>query len=275
MRTTILGMAWVTALLLAGGCATLRGIAQKPEVRFAGVSLEHMTLFEATPVFNFKMTNPNPVRISAKRISYKMKINDRKFVNGVADKGKRIGPGASEIISVPVTIDYLDLFDTFSELDRSEQIRYELSGGIDVGPFTVPFGHKGALTAPKLPKISLKDVAVSDISLTGAKVQLVLGILNDNPFAVKLNGLEYGVKLRGKTFAQGEMLTVPPVNENGVSTVTIPLDINFFKLGRSVYALLREASSGYELTGEMRFDIPKLGERRIPFREEGEVSVRK
>jgi LEA14-like dessication related protein len=272
---TMKKMVWVIVLLLAGGCATLQGIVRKPEVRFAGVSLDHMSLFEATPVFNFKMTNPNPVRIAVERVSYSMKINDRKFVNGVVNKGSRIGSNDSEIVSVPVTIDYLDLFETLTELNRSELIRYELSGDFDVGPFRIPFGHEGSLMAPRLPKISLENVLVSDISLTRADVRLVLGIENNNPFAVKLNGLEYGIKLGGETFARGEMEAVPAVDENGVATVSIPLTINLFKLGRSVYALLKEASSGYELTGEMRFEIPELGEKRVPFSRRGNVPVSK
>ena len=260
-------------LLLAGGCATLQGIVQKPEVRFAGVSLDHMTLFEATPVFNFKMTNPNPVRIAVGAITYNMTVNDRKFVNGVADRGEKIKAGESEIVSVPVNINYLDLFETFTEFNASEQVRYNLSGDIDVGPFQIPFGHEGTLTVPKLPKISLKNVAVSDISLTRAKVQLILGIENNNPFAVKLNGLQYGLKLGGKEFARGEMRAVPAVDEKGVSTLTIPMKVNFFKLGRSVYRLLKETSSMYELSGEMKFDIPRLGEKRIPFSQTGSVPV--
>ncbi len=263
----------MTALLLAGGCATLQGIVQKPEIRFAGVSLDHMTLFEATPVFKFEMSNPNPVRIAVGAIKYNMIINDRKFVNGVADKGRRIGAEASEIVSVPVNINYLDLFETITDFNTSEQVRYELSGDIDVGPFEIPFGHRGTLMVPKLPEISLKNVAVSDISLTRAKIQLVLGIRNNNPFAVKLNGLQYGIKLGGKDFVRGEMRAVPAVDEQGVSTVTIPMNVNFFKLGRSVYRLLKETSSMYELTGEMKFDIPKLGEKRVPFRQMGNVPV--
>lgn len=269
MRNTV----WLAALLLAGGCATLQGIVQKPEIEFAGVSLDHMTLFEATPVFKFKMTNPNPVRIPVGAITYNMSINDRKFVSGVADKGMKIGARESGIVSVPVNVDYLDLFETFTEFNASREVRYNLSGAIDVGPFQIPFAHEGSLMVPKLPEISLKNVAVSDLSLTRAKVELILGIENSNPFAVKLNGLQYGIKLGGKEFVRGEMRAVPAVDEKGVSTLTIPMNVNFFKLGRSVYSLLKETSSMYELSGEMKFDIPRIGEKRVPFTQKGSVPV--
>lgn len=268
---------WMTVFLMltGSGCATLQGIVQKPEIQFEDVSMDQMTLFSATPVFKFKMTNPNPVGVAVDSVAYNLTINDRKFINGVADSGIRLPAGGSGVVSVPVMVNFLDLFETFSDLDRSEQIRYALSGDINIGPFKLPFDHQGTFTAPRLPKISLKNVAVSDISLTHARVSLTLGIENDNPFAVKLDGLQYGVKLGGNTFAAGETRTVPQVNENGISTIAIPLELNFFKLGRSVYSLLKEASSGYELTGEMRFDIPKIGEQRIPFRREGKVPVSK
>ncbi len=267
----------VAALVIGGGCATIRGIVQKPKVDFAGMSLREMDLFEITPIFNFEITNPNPFGVLVKKVTYNLKVNDNKFINGVADKGVRLPAGGVDVVSVPVTINYLDVFETFTEFNSRNKLTYNLSGAVGVGPFNIPYKTRGTLDVPDLPKISLKNVEMSDVSLTNASMRFTIDIENNNPFAVKLNGLDYGIKLSGKEFATGkvEAAEIPAVDGKGITTVKIPMNVNFFKLGRSVYNLLKENTSGYELSGEMMFDIPKRGKKRVPFRQEGNVPLKK
>jgi LEA14-like dessication related protein len=274
-RCTVLILWAAVALTALGGCVSFRGLVQKPTARFAGMSLEHLTLFEATPSFHFEVKNPNPFGITVKTVSYHLKINDQKFVNGVVDKGIHLGGLGTLVVDVPVTLSYLDLFATFSEFEQSDEVIYDIGGTITVGPFKIPYQTEGTLFVPRIPRITLQQVAVKNVSIAGAEVLFTIDIENDNPFAVTLNGLHYGIKLAGREFATGEMEALAPIEQNGITTLRIPMDVNFFKLGASVYKLLKETSSGYELSGEMSFDVPQEGEKRVPFRQLGNVPLSK
>lgn len=260
--------------MMIWGCATFKDfekLVQKPTVSFKGISFRNMSLFEGTPVFKFKITNPNPIGATIRRITYDFKVNDEPFIYDVLEKGITIKPGGSGVVEVPVTFNYLDLFESVTELIRSESVAYDLSGSIRVGLFDIPYQTKGNYKIPKLPKVSLKNVDISDLSFTKASLMFHLDVKNSNPFTVKLNGLDYGIKLGGKEFVKGRAQTVSSIGKNGTSTLKIPLDISFLKLGRSVYNLMTESSSGYELSGRMKFDMPKIGIKSIPFKKTGEV----
>ncbi|MCP4111666.1 MAG: LEA type 2 family protein [Desulfobacteraceae bacterium] len=256
------------------GCATVKEfgkLVKKPDVSLKGVSFKNVSLFEATPVFKFEVTNPNPVGATIKRITYDFLINDEPFIYDTLEQGITIKSGGSGIVELPVTFNYFDLFDSVAELIKADTVAYDLSGSIRIGLFDIPYHTEGNYRVPKLPKVSLKKVDISDLSFTKASVVFHIDLKNSNPFTVKLDGLNYGLKLGGKQFVKGKTETVSTIGRNGVSTLKIPMNISFMKLGSSVYNLMTKSSSGYELSGSMKFDLPELGIKTIPFKKTGEV----
>jgi LEA14-like dessication related protein len=257
------------------GCATLQNLVQKPQISFKGMHVNNMSLFEGDLVFKFEVTNPNPVGATLTNVAYNLKLNDEDFIKGNLNKGLSLKAGGSSIVELPVTINYFDLFETVAEVIETGEVAYNLAGSMGVGPFNIPYQTKGSFPIPKLPKVSLKDVRISDIALTGATMKLVLDMKNDNPFTVALSGLKYGLKLGGKEVANGVVKEIPPIGEKTSSVLEIPLKLSFFKLGRSVYNLLTESSSDYELTGEMKVAVPEKGEKSFTFQKAGKVPFRK
>ena len=256
-------------------CATLEQLIQKPTVELVGMSLRDMSLFDGTMVFKFKVTNPNPMGATLSNLSYNLKIDNNEFIKGVQDKGIRLPAGGWEIVELPLTVNYLEFFDSVTEFINNDEIPYDLSGSFGIMGFNIPYHTKGKLSIPKLPKVSLKSVDISGFSFLGASLNFVLELDNSNPFAVALNGLDYGIKLGGTEFVNGEAKTITNIAQNGKSTIKIPLNVNFLKLGQSAYNLLTGDSSEYELTGNMKFNVPKIGEKSFPFSKLGEVPFTK
>ncbi len=273
-RKSVLLLLFATALMLCG-CATLKKFVKKPTAEFVGMSMKRVSLFEATPVFKFKVTNPNPVGVTVSNISYDLKINDLDFAKSVLNEKITLESDGSGIVEVPVTVNYFDVFETVADFVQSDKVRYDLSGSVGVGPFAIPYQKKGEFDVPKLPKVSLKNVEVKDISLFGATMNFALEMKNANPFTVQLNELAYTLKLGGKEFAKGMTQALPPIDGKGGSTLEIPMNVNFIKLGRSVYNMLTGLSSEYDLSGSMKFTIPNVGEKSFPFQQSGVVPFHK
>ncbi|MBC2717003.1 MAG: LEA type 2 family protein [Desulfobacteraceae bacterium] len=166
-----------------------------------------------------------------------------------------------------------DIIESLTELVTKNEMAYDLSGTFHLMGFNLPYHTSGKLPVPKLPGITVKKVSVTDFSWAGAALDFVLELENNNPFAVTLNGLKYDISMGGKPFITGTSQTSTSIPENGKITVDIPFDVNFIWLGKSAYDVLSGESTGYEVNGEMIFNVPGIGEKRFPFSKAGNVSL--
>lgn len=263
----------LAALSAVSGCAAFRDFLQKPVVEFDSMEMTNLSLFQSTPIFKFKVANPNPVGMKIKKFEYDFKVNDKKFVKGVTEQGVTIGANNSRIVRLPFMIGHLDLFDSIAEFSKTRNVRYDLSGTIGFKYFSIPYHKSGELDIPELPKISLQSVNVKGLSPSGASMTAFLNMENPNPFAVKLSELDYALKLGGSEFAKGRAYSIPLIEKNGASTVSVQIDVSFANIGRSLWNILSRSSSGYELAGAMKFDIPMVGEKTFPFKKFGETPL--
>ncbi len=268
----------IAVTILITGCPILpeflRGVYDKPVITFEGMSLRNKSLFEVTQVFNFKVTNPNPVGIEVRNVAYDLKINHKKFVKGVSDKGVRVKAVGSEAFELPVTFNYPDAFESVAELVKSDEVAYDLSGYAAVGPYILPYHAKGEFSLPALPEVSLKHIKVSELSSSGASLVFILGVKNNNHFPVMVNELEYRIKLGEKKFASGTARSISPIGKNSTVTVKIIMNASFPESEQSDYNILLTApSSKYELSGVLRFYVRRLGEKIFPFQKVGNATV--
>jgi len=216
-------LALLVSVVFLCSCAALRQLIKKPSVSFDSMYLKNMSLFEGTMVFKFKLTNPNPIGANLSNLSYNLKIEQNEFIKGVVDKGINLSPGGTEIVELPITVNYLKFFETIQEFVQKDEVSYDLSGSFDIMSFNIPYHTDGKLTIPKLPKVSLKSVDVGDINLMGANLNFVLELDNSNPFAVAIIGLDYGIKLSSTRFVDGEARSITNLSQNGKSTMQISL----------------------------------------------------
>jgi LEA14-like dessication related protein len=252
-------------------CETLRQFIKKPTVSYESMEIRNMSLFEGTIAFNFIVKNPNPIGMSLDKLSYNLKIDGKEFVKGVLDKGVNLKAGGSDRVEIPITVNYLDLAGSLSSFLKKDSLSYDLSGAFEIMGFGIPFNTQGNLAVPKLPKISLNSINVKELSFIGATLIFSLNINNQNPFAVDIKGFDYSIKLNDTKFTEGRAKTSTNISKSGKSTVKIPAKINFIELGRASYGIFRKSSSGYQVTGNIKLNVPKVGEKSFPFSSSGNV----
>lgn len=256
------------------GCATIveRQLIDEPDATFEGMSLKCQSLFELTPIFNFKVTNPNPMGMVIRNIAYNFKIDNKKFIKGVSDKNVWLKPVGSEELSLSVAFNYMDVFKSGAAFIGSEKISYELSGFVGAGPFAVPYYTKGDIRiVSNLPEISIKYIDISDFSFTRPFIMIfVVRLENPGSCALQLDSLNYTVKLGRKEFASG-VIQHSSIDGNGVLTLEIPTNVTSSELNWSESNVLTDDSSEYEISGEMEFYIPRIGKRAFPFHKTGQV----
>jgi len=274
VQVNLILLIWIIIFLIIGGCSIpFQQLIDPPSLTYEGIYLKNTSLFEVTHVFKFRISNTNPMGLSIRNITYNLKMNNEKFIKGMLDRDINLKAIGASNVELPITFSYLDVFGYSSEFIASDNIRYDLSGTIGAGPFAVPYHLKGIFDVPKFPEISLEHIEVSDFNFTKASATFVLGIKNANPFEVAFSALNYNIKLGGTEFAAGMIRSFSLIDQNGLSTIKIPIKINFFEIGHSAYDILSESSPVYELSGKIYFNIQGTGIRSFPFRNFGNTKV--
>ncbi|MFP4349912.1 MAG: LEA type 2 family protein [Desulfococcaceae bacterium] len=264
----------LAVFLMASGCATMQQLIDPPEVHFRGMHLGDISLFDATPVFTFELINSNPMGLSIRNMTYNLKINDQKFVKGVTGQDLRLKAAGSETVELPITFNFMDLYESLSEFQSAETAAYDLSGTIGVGPFNIPYHAAGEFDIPQLPEISVEGVRVDRFTTAGASLVFDLRLKNENSFSLHPKGLDYSVKLGGIEMAEGKVREVGPISGQGATRLQIPLNVDFMELGRSGLSAIRGASADYEIAGQLNFDVAGRWGQSVPFQKVGVVNFR-
>lgn len=269
----LLLLAAVIGMTVLAGCTALERMIQKPTATFSGMQITDADLFKSTAVFSFNIDNPNPINIRARRITYDLKLNGRDFVNGQLDQGATLAAGGSSTLRIPVTMAYLDFFDSMAQLWSTRSADYALTGGFTVGPFVIPFQAHGVLDLPKIPKLSLESIKIQKLSLSGAILQCRVQMSNPNAFDLLFKKMDYTLSLGGASLGRASALPPGPIGKNSKSTIALALDVSFAQLGRSAYRLLQGTKADYKLDGGLIFDRPGNGESKVPFNLSGRTAL--
>jgi LEA14-like dessication related protein len=264
----------LTIALFIGSCATLEQLIQKPQITFDRLDFREMSLLEGTFMFRFNIANPNPVGVRLDDILYDFDINGSRFLSSRLDQGLNLVASGTAPLEIPLTINYLDAFNSLSAFIRSDALDYRLNGSAAVGPVRLPFSKSGSIDVPKIPDITVKSISIDRLSVTGASLKLALGMKNSNAFAVTMDGLEYAAWMGDVELAKGVAGNVRPLAANGQSTMDLDVDLNFLQLGRGVQALLSGSSAPCRLTGNMLVNTLS-GVQKIPFQFDGKVPITK
>jgi len=257
------------------GCAALQQLVQKPVVTLQRTDVTDLSFSEGTLLFRFNVTNPNPIGVAVQKVSYRLDLNGKKVFQGVLNKGITIQASGTAPFELPITIRFLELYQSVQDLLKSERMAYDLGGALSIGPFDIPYKTGGTFPVPKLPEISLKNVKITRLALSGAGLLFTVHLKNSNPFSVSPAGLHYRIELAGTRLAEGDATQLQGMQENGESILELPLNVSFIELGRSAYSALTKSASQYRISGDIGLNIPGLGIQRIPFQKSGEVSLLK
>jgi len=122
--------------------------------------------------------------------------------------------------------------------------------------------------------ISLQEIGVTGIGLTGGTFDLVFDVFNPNDYRIRSTRLEVGVDLEGTHFGDALLdrpLDLSPTNH---SRVVVPVRFEWAGLGAGAKALLTRRTVGYGITGRVLLDTP-LGDKTVALTGKGNVPLLK
>lgn len=142
-----LGLVLMVAML--GGCASLPGGPQPPNVSLADVQPLDMGLFEQRYRLRLRIQNPNAEPLRVQAMDYALELNGRDFGRGVSPRPFIVPGYGEEVVTVDVVSNISRVLDQVLGLGGVEQLSYRLSGSLRVADAwfgRVPFEYRGDLS---------------------------------------------------------------------------------------------------------------------------------
>jgi len=119
------------------------------------------------------------------------------------------------------------------------------------------------------PKASVSNVSISGLSFDAANLLFDIKVNNPNSVGVKLSGFDYDLAINGNGFLNGVNSDGLEIAAGGEKNVQIPLSISFADLYRTFQSVKTQDSSEYALKAGFKFNVPILGDVRVPVSKSG------
>jgi len=265
------------------GCATLQklGGIRPPDLSVENVNIVGAGLKEMELVMNVRVKNNYPIGIHVPAFNYNFLVDDHVFLKGENALNQSISALGENKVQVPVRIHFMDLYQSLNAMINKDQAPYQLKGNIHfdvpiLGRLKIPFVKTGDLPLLKIPKISVKGLRIKSMTFASANLSLDIALDNPNGFLMMLNKLSYNFSVDGLKWADGIMNQNISFEKHGQSTMSIPIHLNFFEMGKTVFNLINKKQSlPYAFDTQIKFktDLPFLKDVDIPLKKEGIVNL--
>ena len=266
--------AWRLLLLLPFGltllsCAALKEGIKKPEVAMQQVKVTAITLGGMDVAFVLAIKNPNPLGITLEGLSYKLDIEEKPLLRGNTGQKLKLAANGSSTVTLPLTLAYKEMFDGASALLKQDKVRYALGGDIDFGLFKLPYETSGTLEIPSLPRVTIGKLGLKRVTLSGIDIEVGLEMKNENRFPLRLEGIDYDLKIANGTVARGRSLAPLSLGAGKQGRLALGMSLSYSELGGVISRI--KGGGKIPVVFDGRLQVPGLG--TVPLRWSGSITV--
>jgi len=129
------------------------------------------------------------------------------------------------------------------------------------------------LTNLQNPKVTLDQVQVTGLTFDDISLKFDIAIDNPNQLSVNLAGFDYDFLLNDQSFIQGQQADELSIQAQSRSIVELPVNLVFKDIYQSYQNLKNMDSTDYQLKVGLLFDLPVLGQTKIPVSMKGKFPL--
>jgi LEA14-like dessication related protein len=122
------------------------------------------------------------------------------------------------------------------------------------------------------PVVTLRDVKLQGIGLTGGSFDVVLSVYNPNGYRLDATQLNYNLFVDSLRFANGTLNQRFNVQERDSTLVTVPINFTYAAVGEAGRQLLNTGSVNYRVAGDVTVATP-VGSFKVPYDRTGRFST--
>jgi len=192
-RISIVLLALVASITACAGLP----ITQRPEVKAVHPRITGLDFQGVTMDFDIDVYNPYPFAIKTPHFRYALDIEGYNFFQSEAISPFDLPESGPGTVTLPVRLDYTELWRTYRALTDTPEATYRISGALILPvigrSLELPFSYSGRFPILRAPTFSDVRVQVTDVSLMGAKISADAAMTNPNVFPLDIEGLGYVV----------------------------------------------------------------------------------
>lgn len=124
----------------------------------------------------------------------------------------------------------------------------------------------------KEPVVTLRDVRLNGVGLTGGSMDVILSVYNPNGYNLSATQMTYNLMVDSVKFAEGLVQQRFDVAERDSNTVRIPVSFTYAGIGEAGRQLINTGSVNYRVAGGLTVATP-LGNFTVPYDRTGRFSA--
>ena len=125
------------------------------------------------------------------------------------------------------------------------------------------------------PTAQITNSQITGLSFTQADLLFDIKIDNPNNVSVNLAGMDYALKINQNSLFSGNKNDELAIAAMGSSSVQIPVSLKYEDIYKAVSDLAGKKNSTYTFEGGLSFNLPVLGNVRLPVSKTGEIPLLK
>lgn len=122
------------------------------------------------------------------------------------------------------------------------------------------------------PKVTLGEMRLNGLGLTGGSLDVVLNVDNPNGYRLDATRMTYKLFIDTIPFGQGTLDQKLTVDEKSQTQVRIPVNFTYSGIGAAGRALLNNGTVPYRVTGDLTVATP-VGNFTRPYDMNGRYSI--
>jgi len=165
IATRYLFFTWVLMTACVAGCETIQESLnlRKPTARLTGLKIEDVKLDSATLLFDVEIDNHYPVALPLSDFDYSLSSGAEQFLSGSAKSQGAVPAKSSTTVSLPATINYIEMLKALKGVRPGSKIPYGAELGLSVdtpalGVIRLPLRKEGELVLPTISGADISDI---------------------------------------------------------------------------------------------------------------------
>ena len=253
------------------GCqsfSALSSVFREPGVTLNSVDIAGIDLSGVNLLANVGVENLNGFPIPMPKVDWELFVDEASFVKGILEESKSIGSREKFSMDIPINISYDGLFKTFSSLiatfaSGSSELPYKIALGLT---FPIPLlennafnlDFSGLLPLPQLPKLSLGQMGVSSVSLTGMSLACGIVVENPNKFAIPFPEINWDYGVNGVSLVKSKFSNPGDIKPGVTEVANIVVSVAYADVLRVVGSVLSMGTAQSNLSLNAGLPIPAL-----------------
>jgi LEA14-like dessication related protein len=254
-------MTWL-ALVVLTACKSGPPPAAPPAITAQELLVVEQGLTEFRLRLEGDVHSAGPARLE--RATYEFVVEGNVVGKGEQVMSTDVAPGQTARFSIEESSQYVKSAEELQAYNqRGGSLLVALRGTLYVrqGNTKIPleFARSRQIRVPRLPSVKVHSMDGARYSSEEVNVQLALGVVNPNPFALQLDGLTYSLMLGGKPVGEGKLGAGEKVSASSTGVFEVAAALNTQSHGTEAQKLIKTRSIPYEIRGELKgklYDVP-------------------